>query len=88
VSLKTPVEFIESLEYAAWSPDHGISAWKNQTANLDIGRVFVKDPQQYGLVSPERPSDVQGLTPYPVALFHQLHCLVCDKPSFRVKFTE
>ncbi|KAK0101312.1 hypothetical protein ONS95_006489 [Cadophora gregata] len=71
---KTTTIFIEDPKFAARALN-AASSWQNLTNNMDIGKVYIADPQRHKLFPSEIQSDIPGYDLYPVAMYHQLHCL-------------
>ena len=44
--------------------------------NFDIGKVYVSDPESHSLFKSQLDSDISGYDMYPIAMYHQIHCLV------------
>ena len=79
MSISTPKVFSEELAFSIYSQDRGVAAWKELTANFDIGKVFVSDPGSHSLFNSELNSDLPGYEMYPIAMYHQIHCLVSQR---------
>ncbi|PVH84629.1 hypothetical protein DL98DRAFT_584185 [Cadophora sp. DSE1049] len=70
----TTTIFVEDPIFAARAPNAS-GSWQDLTNNMDIGKVYIANPERYGLFPSEIQSDIPGYELYPVAMYHQLHCL-------------
>jgi hypothetical protein len=75
VAAETPTVFHPSIPYSIFAEDHGAAAWKRLTENFDIGAAYVPNHKKHGLFDSELKSSISGYEMYPVAMYHQLHCL-------------